>query len=80
MAKFESLQTLLTLAVQDGLRVLHRDLTTAFLNRELKEEVYMDQSEEPKCKARKTECANSTPVSMALNKLQDVEMSLLMKG
>ena len=46
VARFESLRTLLALAVQDGLRVHHMDVTTAFLNGELKEEVYMDQPEE----------------------------------
>ena len=46
VARLESLQTLLALAVQDGLRVHHMDVTTAFLNGELKEEVYMDQPEE----------------------------------
>ena len=44
-AKFESLQTLLLLAVQDGLHVYQMDLMTAFLDGKIKEEVYMDQSE-----------------------------------
>ena len=43
VARFESLQTLLALAVQDGLHVHQMDVTTAFLNGKLKEEVYMDQ-------------------------------------
>ena len=34
------------LAVQDGLRVHHMDVTTAFLNRQLKKDLYMDQPEE----------------------------------
>ena len=45
MARFKSLQTLLALAVEDGLHVHQMDLTTAFLNGKLKEEVYMDQPE-----------------------------------
>ena len=45
VARFESLRTLLALAVQDGLHVHQMDVTTAFLNGELKEEVYMDQPE-----------------------------------
>ena len=43
VARFQSLQTLLALAVQDGLHIHQMDVTTAFLNEKLKEEVYMDQ-------------------------------------
>ena len=43
VARFQSLQTLLALAVQDGLHIHQMDITTAFLNGKLKEEVYMDQ-------------------------------------
>uniref|UniRef100_A0A1X7TG71 Reverse transcriptase Ty1/copia-type domain-containing protein n=1 Tax=Amphimedon queenslandica TaxID=400682 RepID=A0A1X7TG71_AMPQE len=46
IAKFESLRLLLALAVQNGLTVHQRDVTTAFLNGTLEEEVYMDQPEE----------------------------------
>ena len=45
MARFESLRMLLALAVQDGLHVHQLDVTTAFLNGKLEEEVYMDQPE-----------------------------------
>ena len=45
VTRFESLQTLLALAVQDGLHVHQMDVTTAFLNGKLKDEVYMDQPE-----------------------------------
>ena len=45
VARFESLRTLLALAVQDGLHAHQVDVTTAFLNGKLKEEVYMDQPE-----------------------------------
>ena len=42
VARFESLRTMLALAVQDGLHVNQMDVTIAFLNGKLKE-VYMDQ-------------------------------------
>ena len=45
VARFESLRMLLALAVQDGLYVHQLDVTTAFLNGKLEEEVYMDQPE-----------------------------------
>ena len=45
VARFESLRLLLALAVQDGLTVHQMDVTTAFLNGTLEEEVYMDQPE-----------------------------------
>lgn len=45
VARFESLRMLLALAVQDGLCVHQLDVTTAFLNGKLEEEVYMDQPE-----------------------------------
>ena len=45
MARFESLRTLLALAVQDGLHVHQLNVTTAFLNGKLEEEMYMDQPE-----------------------------------
>ena len=45
VARFESLRLLLALAVQSGLTVHQMDVTTAFLNGTLKEEVYMQQPE-----------------------------------
>ena len=45
VARFKSLRLLLALAVQNGLTVHQMDVTTAFLNGTLKEEVYMDQPE-----------------------------------
>ena len=45
VARFESLRTLLALAVQNGLCVHQMDVTTAFLNGNLEEEVYMEQPE-----------------------------------
>ena len=46
VARFESLRTLLALGVQDGLHVHQMDITTAFLNGKLKEEVCIDQPKE----------------------------------
>ena len=43
--RFESLRTLIALAVQKGLRLHQMDVTAAFLNGDLKEEVYMKQPE-----------------------------------
>ena len=54
VARFESLRMLLALAVQDGLRVHHIDVTTAFLNGVLKEELYMDQLEEFQVQGQET--------------------------
>lgn len=43
VVSFESVQTVIALAVQNGLKLHHMDLATGFLNGELKEEVYMKQ-------------------------------------
>ena len=43
VVRLESLRTLITLAVQLGLKLHQVDVTTAFLNGELEEEVYMQQ-------------------------------------
>ena len=45
VARFESVRTVIALAVQNGLKLHQVDVTTAFLNGELKEEVYMKQPE-----------------------------------
>ena len=45
VVRFESLRTVIALAVQNGLKLCQMDVTTAFLNGELKEEVYMKQPE-----------------------------------
>ena len=45
VVRFESLRTVIALAVQNGLKLHQMDVTTAFLNGELKEEVYMKQPE-----------------------------------
>ena len=45
VVRFESLQTLISLAVQNGLKLHQMDVTAAFLNGDLKEEVYMNQPE-----------------------------------
>ena len=45
VARFESLRTVIAPAVQNGLKLHQIDVTTAFLNGELKEGVYMKQPE-----------------------------------
>ena len=45
VVRFESIHTVIALAMQNDLRVHQMDVTTAFLNGELKEEVYMKQPE-----------------------------------
>ena len=45
VVRFESLRTVIALAVQNSLKLCQMDVTTAFLNGELKEEVYMKQPE-----------------------------------
>ena len=39
--RFESVRTVIALAVQNGLKLHQMDVATAFLNGKLKEEVYM---------------------------------------
>jgi hypothetical protein len=43
VARMESVRLLLTLAAQEGWRVHHMDVKFAFLNGDLKEEVYIHQ-------------------------------------
>ena len=45
VVRFESLRTVIALAVQNGMKLHQMDVTTAFLNGELEEEVYMKQPE-----------------------------------
>ena len=45
VVRLESVRTLIALAVQYGLHLRQVDVTTAFLNDELEEEVYMKQPE-----------------------------------
>ncbi len=45
MVRFESVRTIIALAVQHGLQLHQMDVKTAFLNGELKEEVYIKQPE-----------------------------------
>ena len=44
--RFESLRTLIALAVQKGLQLHQLDITAAFLNGELEEDVFMRQPED----------------------------------
>ena len=45
VVRMESLRTLIALAIQNGLKLHQIDVTTAFLNGELKDEVFMKQPE-----------------------------------
>ena len=45
VARFESLRALIAIAVQNNLKLHQMDVTTAFLNGKLDEEVYMEQPE-----------------------------------
>ena len=45
VVRFESLSTVIALAMQNGLKLHQIDVTTAFLNGELQEEVYVKQPE-----------------------------------
>ena len=45
VVRFETMRTIIALAIQNGLKLHQMDVTTAFLNGELKEEVYMKQPE-----------------------------------
>ena len=54
MVRSESIQTLISLSVENGLKLHQVDVTTAFLNGDLDEEVYIKQPEgfEVKCQER----------------------------
>ena len=45
MVRFESVRTVVALAAQQGLKLHQMDVTCAFLNGELEEEIYMKQPE-----------------------------------
>ena len=45
VARLESVRTVIALALRNSLKLHQIDVTTAFLNGELKEEVYMKQPE-----------------------------------
>ena len=45
VVRFESLRTIIALAVNNGMKLHQMYVTTAFLNSELEEEVYMKQPE-----------------------------------
>ena len=53
MVRLESVHALIALAVQCGLKLHQVDVTTAFLNGELEEEVYMRQPEAFAAKGKK---------------------------
>ena len=52
VARFESVRTLLALAAQNDLHVHQMDVTSAFLNGELQEDIYMSQPEGYVCKGK----------------------------
>ncbi len=62
VVRFESVRTIIALAAQHGLQLHQMDVKTAFLNGELKEEVYMEQpggfvvegKEHPVCKLNRS--------------------------
>jgi allantoicase len=43
--KYQSLRTILALACEEGMHIHRMDVKTAFLNGNLEEEVYMEQTE-----------------------------------
>ena len=45
IVRFESIRMVIALAVQFGLKLHQMDVTTAFLNGKLKEDIYMKQPE-----------------------------------
>jgi hypothetical protein len=56
MARMEFVRLLLTLAAQEGWRVHHMDVKSAFLNGNLKEEVYVHQPPVLQSPARRARC------------------------
>ena len=52
MVRFESVQTLIALAAKHKFQLHQLDVATAFLNGELKEEIYMKQPEQFKVKGK----------------------------
>ena len=64
VARMESVR-LLALAAQEGWRVHHMDVKSAFLNGDLKEEVYVHQSWDSRSPARRARCYACARPSMA---------------
>ena len=60
VVRLESVQTLIALAGQYGLNLHQVDVTTAFLNGELEEDVYMKQPEGFIAEGKEISCASST--------------------
>ena len=68
VVRLESVRTVVALAAQQGLKLHQMDVTCAFLNGELEEEIYMKGL---KLKAKNILFANYGGVYMASNHLQD---------
>ena len=58
----ESLQLLMALSVKHGLSPYQVDVTTAFLNETLEDEVYMQQPKDFECQGRRSLCGSLTKV------------------
>ena len=61
VVKIQSLRLLISIAVNEGLKIHHIDISTAFLYRELTEEVYIDIPDG-------VEVVNKTNTALKLNK------------
>lgn len=72
VVRMESLQALVALSVQLGLQLHEVDVTTAFLNGELEEEVYMQQPKASSVKVKNTYFASLKRAYMVSSNLLTV--------
>jgi hypothetical protein len=68
VARMESVRLLLALSAQEGWHVHHIDVKSAFLNGDLKEEVYVHQSPGFAIPARRERCCTCARLSMACDR------------